>query len=68
MYSRTFGSDAFTFCPIKKPKQIPALMAVGRCCIPPDAALEQSSVVFAFDGKILLLQTIAVLCTDGRVQ
>ena len=36
--------------------------------IPPDAAFVQSPLVLAFDGKTLLLQTITVLCTDGRVQ
>ena len=46
--------------------QIPALMAKG--IIPPYTALVQSTLVLAFLSKILLLQPIAVLCTDGRVQ
>ena len=66
MYSRTFAIDAFTFCHFVRPNQIPALMAEGF--IPPDAAFVQSPLVLAFDGKTLLLQTITVLCTDGRVQ
>ena len=46
--------------------QIPALMAKGF--IPPDAALVQSTLSLAFLSKIMLLQTIAVLRTDGRVK
>ena len=46
--------------------QIPALMA--KCSVPSDTALIQSSRALAFFGKILLLQTIAVLCTDSRIQ
>ena len=36
--------------------------------VPPDTALVQSTPVLAVLGKLVLLQTIAVLCTDGRVQ
>ena len=47
--------------------ELPALVAKGF--IPPYAALVQSPlVVLAVCGKIFLLQTIAVLRTDGRVQ
>ena len=41
-------------------------MAKGS--IPPDTAFVQSPLVLAFDGKTLLLQTITVLCADGRVK
>ena len=41
-------------------------MAKGS--IPPDTAFVQSTLVSTFCGKILLLQTITVLCTDGGVQ
>ena len=46
--------------------KIPALMAKGS--IPPDAALEQSTLFPALFSKILLPQAITVLCTDGRVK
>ena len=36
--------------------------------VPPDTALVQPTLVLAVLGKLVLLQTIAVLCTDGRVQ
>ena len=36
--------------------------------IPPDAALVQSFIIPAFCGKGFVVQTIAVLCTDGRIQ
>ena len=36
--------------------------------VPPYAALVQPTLVLAVLGKLVLLQTIAVLCTDGRVQ
>ena len=36
--------------------------------IPPDAALVKSTLRLAFLSKIMLLQTIAVLRTDGRVK
>ena len=36
--------------------------------IPSDTALVESTLVLAICGKIFLLQTIAVLCADGRVQ
>ena len=36
--------------------------------IPPDAALVQSTLGLALCGKIFLLQTITVLCTDGGIQ
>ena len=61
-YGRTYG--ARDNCASKN--QIPALMAEGS--IPPYTALEQSTLVPAFCGKIFLLQTIAVLRTGGRVQ
>ena len=48
------------------PNKIPALMAKGF--IPPYAAFVQSTLVLAICGKILLLQMIAVLRADGRVQ
>ena len=48
------------------PNKIPALVAKGF--IPPYAALVKSPLVLAICGKILLLQTIAVLRTDGRIQ
>ena len=41
---------------------VPALVAKG--CIPPDTALVQSTPVLAVLGKLVLLQTIAVLNTD----
>ena len=66
MYSRTYASAVYTLFHVIYPKEIPALMAEGF--IPPDAAFVQSPLVLAFDGKTLLLQTITVLCTDGRVQ
>ena len=36
--------------------------------VPPDTALVQSTLVLAVLGKLVLLQTIAVLCTDRGVQ
>ena len=66
MYSRTFASAVYTLFHVIYPKKIPALMAKGW--ISPDTAFVQSPLVLAFDGKTLLLQTITVLCTDGRVQ
>ena len=46
--------------------EIPALMTKGS--VPPDTALVQSTPVLAVLGKLVLLQTIAVLCTDRGVQ
>ena len=46
--------------------QKPALMA--KDSVPPDAALVYSTLVLASFSKILLPQTIAVLCTDGCVK
>ena len=36
--------------------------------VPPDTAFVQSTLVLAVCGKFLLLQMVAVLRTDGRVQ
>ena len=46
--------------------ELPALVAKGF--IPPYAALVQSPLGLAICGKIFLLQTITVLCADGRVK
>ena len=66
MYSRTFASAVYTLFHVIYPKEIPALMAEGF--IPSDTALVQSTLGLALRGEILLLQTIAVFRTDGRVQ
>ena len=66
MYSKTFASHVYIQILPFYVNQIPALVAKGS--IPPDAAFVQSTRVPAFCGKFLLLQTIAVLCTDGGVQ
>ena len=65
MYSRTFASDVTNNDPIYL-NQVPALMAKGS--ISSDTALVESPPVLAFFSKILRLQSITVLCTDGRVK
>ena len=41
---------------------------MAKSLVPPDTALVQSTPVLAVLGKLVLLQTIAVLCTDRGVQ
>ena len=41
---------------------------MAKSFVPPYAALVQPTLVLAVLGKLVLLQTIAVLCTDRGVQ